>query len=81
MSTSLETDEESVTVVTMAPLLLLPHPLRSKQGARTASVMQLEIFHNFISLASPSSRAPRRLRPRRHDFFPHYSNFSAAQRG
>ena len=32
------TDDWTETVVTVAPLLLLPHPLRSKQGTSAASV-------------------------------------------
>jgi hypothetical protein len=31
-------DEMTLTVVTTAPLLPPPHPLKSKQGARSASV-------------------------------------------
>jgi len=54
MRTPPATDEVTDTVVTVAPELLLLQPLRNKQGAKNPSVMQLEIFHNFISLASPN---------------------------
>ena len=38
MRTLLATDDTTDTVITMAPLLLLPHPPKNKQGAMTASV-------------------------------------------
>jgi hypothetical protein len=78
----LPTDEMSDTDVTVAPLLPPPHPLRSKQGARNANVKQLEIFHNFISLASQSSRAAQILRRRGPDFLRRDDcNFRAATGG
>jgi hypothetical protein len=78
MSTLPTTDEEMDTVVTVAPLLPPPHPLKSKQGARTASVKQLEIFHNFISLASKVHARRKAWGRAGLILSPHESNFSAA---
>jgi hypothetical protein len=61
------TDELTVTVTTLAPLLLL-HPLSQRQAMVTATAAHFQMLLDFITAASPSTSAgyPIILRP--HSF-------------